>query len=147
MLPRSCTRPRNSGSCMTKPPCLLVHITTAGVDRDGAPILRSLHRFQSPLAPFVSPSTAAATSRACCRHWRKQKKGRRKCGLRSKGLAGRSACLPECLFAHRLVFVGEEELLFPERRLQIVQPGRLRVEAGEEGPLHPVRIAALDEAQ
>src|SRR5690606_13645969 len=41
----------------------------------------------------------------------------------------------------------EEEALLAEGRLQMVQPGRLLVIAGEERALYPVRIAALDHAQ
>src|SRR5690554_2324882 len=44
----------------------------------------------------------------------------------------------------RLTFFFVEKALFPECRLQVVQPSGFFVIFGEERPLYPVRIAALN---
>src|SRR5690606_6967945 len=48
---------------------------------------------------------------------------------------------------HRLKLLLKEELLLPEGRLQLMQPGSRFAVLGEERALHPVRVAALQEAQ
>src|SRR5690554_1514944 len=48
---------------------------------------------------------------------------------------------------HRLKLLLKEELLLPKGRLQLMQPGGRFAVLGKERALHPVRVAALQEAQ